>query len=95
MRLSSYQTLKQNNRFGYLFVVNLYRCRVVAHLGWNDYHFGLSTFRLFLPGRGEFDRIGWVAVHDGRTSKSKSTQARYTTTGVPLFNNFIYHKVFW
>ena len=26
---------------------------VVEYLGWDDYHFGHSTVRLFLPGRGE------------------------------------------
>ena len=49
---------------------------VVEYLGWDDYHFGHSTVWLFLPGRGELGRIGWVAVVDGGTFKSMSTQPR-------------------
>ena len=58
---------------------------VVEYLGWDDYNFGHSTVRLFLPGRGELGRIGWVAVQDGGTSKSMSTQPRYATTRVTLY----------
>ena len=51
---------------------------VVVYLGWDDYHFGHSTVRLFLPGRGELGRIGWVAVQDGGTSKSMYAATRVT-----------------
>ena len=57
---------------------------VVEYLGSDDYHFGHSAIRLFLPGRGELGRIGWVAVCDGGTSKSMSTQAHDHQPG-PLF----------
>ena len=49
---------------------------VVEYLGWDDYNFGHSTVRLFLPGRGELGRIGWVAEQGGGTSKSMSTGTR-------------------
>ena len=42
---------------------NKYRVTlVVEYLGWDDYHFGHSTVRPFLPGRCELGRIGWIAV---------------------------------
>ena len=43
-----------------------------------------STVKLFLPGRGEPGRIGWVAVQDGGTFKSMSTQPRNSTTSHPV-----------
>ena len=58
---------------------------VVEYLGWDDYHFGHFSVRWFLPGRGELGRIGWVAVQNGVTSKSMSTQPSYATTRVTLY----------
>ena len=68
-------------------VRGLYVTLVVEYICWNDYHFGNSTVRLFLPGRGEHGRIGWEAVQDCGTSESMSTQPSHPVCSYSMLSS--------
>ena len=58
---------------------------VVTYLGWDDYQFGHSTVRPFLPGRGEFGRIGWIAVVEHQYQCQLNSGTRPPETRVTLY----------